>query len=62
VDSSGGWLIKLVKNQNSFALEYQDAAGAVHKEEHSSSALFKNLSEESLRQMRQEKPLAKVAS
>jgi len=61
VDSSGGRLIKLVKNQDSFALEYRDADGGVHKDEHSSSSLSRNLTEESLREMRQENPLAKVA-
>jgi hypothetical protein len=62
VDSTGGRLIKLVKNQNSFALEYRDAAGLVHNEEYSSSALSMSLTDESLREMREEKPLAKVAS
>ncbi len=61
VDSSGGRLIKLVKNQDSFALEYQDADGVVHKDEHSNLELSRNLTEESLREMRKENPLAKVA-
>jgi hypothetical protein len=61
VDSSGGRLIKLVKNQYNFALEYQDADGGVHKDEHSSSALSRSLTEESLREMRKkEDPWSKV--
>jgi hypothetical protein len=61
VDSSGGRLIKLVKNQDNFALEYQDADGVVHKDEHSSLLLARNLTEESLREMRKkEDPWSKV--
>lgn len=42
VDSGSGRLIKLVKNQDTFALEYEDSNGVPHKDEHSALSLHRS--------------------
>jgi hypothetical protein len=41
VDSCGGTLIRVVKNNNSMKFEYRDSDGIEHKEEYTNLALYK---------------------